>query len=577
MLCPRLFKDSLMPWLEYRSAQGFTLHLIDPEGLGFEDIKNELLSIHKKTPLAALLIVGNAVPIGPSRVCVSSPRIESRVIDQFGPENHIASDGLYADLNNDELPEIAVGRFSVDTPEQLETIIKKIKQYESGINSGVWQRKVNFIAGLGGFSPILDSTIESSTRYLLSRMIPPEYEVTLTQADWKSPYCPPPNNFNGEVTARLNEGCLFWVYMGHGLHRHLDYVYYPGQEQPFPILSTDDLKQVECKNGSPIVLFFACYTGAIDARENSIAEEMLRLENGPVAVVASTRTSMPYGMCSLGIELIEEVFEHYAHQTDNTNNTVNHTTNDATNDAASNSVEPLRLGTVILNAKRRMILRNQMETGTNTTSDKKFNAAYNPVSNTASTRVSNTASVKPKERPIREIIDSLAKMFDPTGDKLDQQRLDHLHLFQLLGDPLLCIQIPEKIEIEVAETVTPGSTLNVKGKLPRNTSDHQINHQVPLRTELFVEIAVPKSRDAVKKPTRKEGPLTTQTIKDYAEIYRKANQRTLTRVPVEIKPGESNFSFDLQIPQTLRGEYDLKVYFESQEKVAIGGKTITVK
>ena len=59
----------------------------------------------------------------------------------------------------------------------------------------------------------------------------------------------------------------------------------------------------------PIAVLLACYTGQFDALDDCLAEELLRAEGGPVAAVASSRVTMPYGMSVLGLELLAAYFE----------------------------------------------------------------------------------------------------------------------------------------------------------------------------------------------------------------------------------------------------------------------------
>ena len=49
----------------------------------------------------------------------------------------------------------------------------KILAYERSQEFGPWRQRVNLIAGVGGFSPILDTVIETATSKLLTSCIPP--------------------------------------------------------------------------------------------------------------------------------------------------------------------------------------------------------------------------------------------------------------------------------------------------------------------------------------------------------------------------------------------------------------------
>ena len=516
------FRQSMEPWIEHRTRQGYAIHWIKPGSNATEEtIAREIRKLAKTVQLSAILIVGNAYPNETGDV-IPAPRIDSNVIQDFGNETHIASDNLYADLDGDGLPDVPVGRFSVDTAQELDAIICKTIKYESTQKPGPWLRRINLVAGVGGFSPVLDQAIESSARYVISRLIPPEYDVTLTQADWKSPYCPPPNRFRDETLARMNEGCLFWVYLGHGNHRSLDYVFTPNAKSTeisdaYPIFSDGDASFVSCKNGSPIAIFLACYTGALDARDDCVAEELHRLETGPVAILASSRTSMPYGMASLGVELLDELYK------------------------ADSDDKPVLLGDVLLAAEREMVLRSKK---------------------------SDQTKRKITERSVREIVDSTASMFDPTRDKLDRQRLDHLYLFQLFGDPLLRIPQPLKIVVESPDKMKIGSTVDISGTIPRSSGERKTE-------KAFVDIAVPKSRNTVAHPKRLTFELTDETIDEYNSMYEKANHRMVYRTNAVIN--KDRFDCRFQVPKLPKGEYDLRVYYESDDRLGLGAKTITIQ
>ena len=55
--------------------------------------------------------------------------IPSRMVST--PDGLSASDNYLADVNGDHVPEIAIGRLPVTTPDELLTVINKIKTYES--------------------------------------------------------------------------------------------------------------------------------------------------------------------------------------------------------------------------------------------------------------------------------------------------------------------------------------------------------------------------------------------------------------------------------------------------------------
>ena len=122
-----------------------------------------------------------------------------------------------------------LGRIPADSPAELSRIVAKILAYERSTDFGPWRQRVNLIAGVGGFSPLLDTVIETATSKLLTSGIPATYDTRMTYGSWRSPYCPDPRLFHAMTVERHNEGCLFWVYIGHGQATELDQVSIPGE------------------------------------------------------------------------------------------------------------------------------------------------------------------------------------------------------------------------------------------------------------------------------------------------------------------------------------------------------------
>jgi hypothetical protein len=100
---------------------------------------------------------------------------------------------------------------------------------------------------------------------------------------------------------------LFFVYMGHGERRYLDYMHAPGK-QLFPIFASANVPELRCRQGPPMAVFLACYTGAFDQPLDCLAEDLLRQDGGPVAVLAGSRMTMPYAMGVMGLEMMRQTF-----------------------------------------------------------------------------------------------------------------------------------------------------------------------------------------------------------------------------------------------------------------------------
>ncbi len=129
-------------------------------------------------------------------------------------------------------------------------------------------------------------------------------------------------------------------------------------------------------NGQPtIAIMLACSTGAFDKPDDCLAENLLVAPDGPVAIIASSRVAMPYGLSLFASEALHATMH--------------------------DRVESL--GQVVQQAKTEMV---------------------------------RDVPAKDK-RSIRQLLDSTAALLTPGGHDARQELQEHTHLLQLFGDPCL--------------------------------------------------------------------------------------------------------------------------------------------
>lgn len=126
---------TLQPWFALRQAQGHTIGFL-PNTLGKEELRDSLRDSAKSGNLKYVLLVGDgAVDNNDDRaakariVPVHYERAKVNVL--WGSEPEIATDNYYADLDDDAVPDIAVGRLPADNPGDLSRMVAKILAYES--------------------------------------------------------------------------------------------------------------------------------------------------------------------------------------------------------------------------------------------------------------------------------------------------------------------------------------------------------------------------------------------------------------------------------------------------------------
>jgi hypothetical protein len=402
VVCPADFREAMAPWIAHRRQQGHVVAVLDASSEPGE-VRRRIRQVAEGGRLRFVVLVGDAPPDGemadPARH-VPTHHAPAKVNVLWGSEPRLATDEPYADLRGDGRPDVALGRLSAATPEQLALIVRKTLDYERSVDFGPWRRRLNLVAGVGGFGALADAVIESSARYFITQGIPAAYQTSMTYGSWRSAYCPDPWQFHATTLRRLNEGAWFWVYIGHGQPDGLDRMRTPGGD--FHVFDSHDVSKLDSRPRAPVAFFMCCYVGAFDFPDDCLAERMLREPGGPVAVLAGSRVTMPYGMTVLAAGLLDECFQKRRDT----------------------------LGEAILHAKHRLL----DEPG-------------------------------PDDRS-RAVLDAVARTISPAPKLLAAERAEHALLFNLLGDPLLRLRHPATVDLDAPDAAEPGARIEVSGASP---------------------------------------------------------------------------------------------------------------
>jgi hypothetical protein len=305
VICPVEFRTAIDEWVAYRRGQGHQIHVIDPPA----DSAKIQLAIHRAADggrLKSLVLVGDVAGTEDARfkhVVIPTNAVAAKVNIRWGSPATIATDIPYADIDGDRQPDLTVGRIPADSTDELRRVVRKIIRYERENDDGAWQRRLDIVAGIGGFGAVADSLIEAAGRQVFQQAVPPHYEMRHTSAKTATFQS---NAFCETACKHLNEGSLAWIYLGHGRETELDRV--PTSNGYRPILSVDEVAHLRCVQCRPLAVLVACNTGAFDAPRECLAEELALAEQGPIAVIAATRVTMPYGNTVFGYELLRACF-----------------------------------------------------------------------------------------------------------------------------------------------------------------------------------------------------------------------------------------------------------------------------
>ena len=391
---PQAWQAALQKWKDYRQQQGHRFWELDSE-LGPVALGE---SIRK---LAGMHAITHVVLAGDVQAGVGTFYHPSTALVQFGGTDSLASDHDFGDLDNDGVPDIAVGRVPAGSEAQLRSFLDRVIAYESNDDFSSWRRDVHVVAGVGGFGVVTDSIIELTTRKFLSETVPPWVNLSMTQASLSSLYCPDPLSFSKVTLERMNEGSAFWVYIGHGWVDQLD-VIRVGKEA-YPIFTAKQIPDVGTQR-PPIAIFLACFTGAIDATQHCLASQLVLAQDGPIAAIAASRVSGPYGLAILSDGLLRGYYEQ----------------------------QLPNVGELLLQAKRASL------------DDERF-----------------TKSASAESR--LGVINSIASAMTPKGYDLKAERQEHVWQMNLLGDPLMRLNYGQKLQVDCdGSSVVPGQNLQVQ-------------------------------------------------------------------------------------------------------------------
>lgn len=501
IVAPRDFLPALQPLIEQRQEQGHRFALLS-NAASASEIRAGIRKLAAAGTLKYVLLVGDAEPaarVSPAIAARSVPTyLQPAVVNvKWGSEPQIASDNWYADLDDDQVPDLAVGRIPADTPTELARIVAKILAYERSADFGPWRQRVNFIAGVGGFSPLLDTVIESATSKLLTSGIPAAYDTRMTYGSWRSPYCPDPRLFHAMTVERHNEGCLFWVYIGHGQATELDRVSIPGER--FHIFDVNDCRELRARGGAPIAIMLACYTAAFDQPKDCLAEELLKADGGPVAVYGGSRVTMPYAMGVMGTAMMNEYFQH----------------------------QPPTLGDAIVAAKRRMM-----------------------------------APIDDPEHPAslnRILLEGVAMLMSPDKSQLEAERREHLHVFNLIGDPMLRLVYPREIKLDAPREGVPGQTLRVAGR-------------TGIAGRGVLELVCRRDCSKQEPPFRERFDPTDRALAAFQPVYEQSLDRCWARWALDLPEGD--FATQVTLPENAHGPCHLRLIVANQKSQAIGATNL---
>ena len=200
-------------------------------------------------------------------------------------DGHAAGDNWFVSVDGeDDLPDMAVGRFPAVEPAEVTAIVEKTIAYQKQSDWGDWRRRILWITSEQiGFQHMSNGAAEAANRmgFAPDKVYPP---ANSTSAEDQA-----------RLVAELNRGQLLVHFVGHGGR----YIWRTGPadwQQHRDLFNLDDIDRLQPSGRLPMVLSMTCYSAPFDhPSADSIGEKFLRVPHkGAVAVLAASWRNAPY-------------------------------------------------------------------------------------------------------------------------------------------------------------------------------------------------------------------------------------------------------------------------------------------
>ena len=303
------FLQDVQPLADFRSQQGLRTKVVDIQNI-YDEFNHGILD-----PSAIREFLSYAYhnwqPPAPTYVfIVGDTNVDLKNQISFVPTTQVqipgygssASDHQFVTFRGtDGFPDMLIGRMPANNRVDVRIFVERAINYETTSPVGPWHKRLLMLAGS-------DLRFHSQTdRLISSNQLSGKYETERIYA----PYTDEPtfdDRIRSPIARRVidafNDGASLVNYIGHGgggiwsSSRMLDF------EDPEQNLT--NISQL------PLVLSMTCYTASFDSSRNSLAEELLRSENGgAIAVIGATSIGLLQGDYLLNREIFDVIFQQY--------------------------------------------------------------------------------------------------------------------------------------------------------------------------------------------------------------------------------------------------------------------------
>ncbi len=161
--------------------------------------------------------------------------------------------------------------------------------------------------------------------------------------------------------------------------------------------------------------------------------------------------------------------------------------------------------------------------------------------------------------PIWSLTTALTAAIAPEGISPKEERLEHLQLFNLFGDPTMRLHYPKPVKFETPAALKAGDKLIISG-------------ECDVDGMASIELTVPLDRINIPRRERYDGG--AKSWAQFNATYKKANDSQLSSITTEVHNGRFNAA--LPIPNDISGLCAVRVFVEGTNDCAIGASNLRI-
>jgi len=162
----------------------------------------------------------------------------------------------------------------------------------------------------------------------------------------------------------------------------------------------------------------------------------------------------------------------------------------------------------------------------------------------------------------RKLLDAIAAAISPDKNALADERREHLHLYNLLGDPLLQLEKPAPVAIAIPAATPAGKPIEI-------AATTNVNGRAT------VELVCRRDKLTFDAPSRRGFELTDASASELTEVYRRANDQRWAMQQIDVTDGKLRTTID--VPAECRGHCHVRIYVEGDEGFAAGAADVYVQ